>query len=338
MYASNAKVVWDDLFERFNKVDGSRTFNLHKEIATLSQGTSSVSVYYSKLKGLWEEFEALVPVPGCSCEGSKEYGVHLQSLKLFQFLIGLNDSYLQARSQILMLKPVPSVNQTYSMILSDESQRSVATNAGVLGTGPAKIKPPNQNQLESCTLTREQYNQVLQLLDKKSEVPHCVNASISKVDNPKKVHLPNGDKALVTHLGSSILDGTNKVSGELFSEKVKMIGREDEGLYILANKIDKKDVVLSARHSELSDKHIVQIDVQLLHKRLGHSSSSVLKKLLNLSLADITKSISNCTICPCAKQARSPFPISTSNSLNNFDLLHMDAWGPYKRSTFDGFK
>lgn len=264
MYASSAKVVWDDLFERFNKVDGSRTFNLHKEIATLSQGTSSVSVYYSKLKGLWEEFEALVPIPRCSYEGSKEYSVHHQNLKLFQFLMGLNDSYLQARSQILMLKPVPSVNQAYSMILSDESQMSVVANAGVLGTGPASLqgsfdavmysrtsgtqnrfkkglvcdfckikghtrencykiigypqdfkfkkkgvsssaynvtgesedglrsrsddgvrsnasdagsgqlrcdgeaKLPHQNQLESCTLTREQYNQVLQFLDKKS--------------------------------------------------------------------------------------------------------------------------------------------------------------------------
>uniref|UniRef100_A0A0V0HX07 Putative ovule protein n=1 Tax=Solanum chacoense TaxID=4108 RepID=A0A0V0HX07_SOLCH len=140
MYASSAKVVWDDLFERFNKVDWSRTFNLHKEIATLSQGTSSVSMYYSKLKGLWEEFEALVPIPGCSCEGSKEYGVHHQNLKLFQFLMGLNDSYLQARSQILMLKPVPSVNQAYSMILSDESQRSVVANAGVLGTCPSSLQ------------------------------------------------------------------------------------------------------------------------------------------------------------------------------------------------------
>jgi len=97
-------------------------------------------VYYSKLKGLWEEFEALVPIPGCSCEGSKEYSVHHQNLKLFQFLMGLNDSYLQARSQILMLKPIPSVNQAYSMILSDESQRSVVANAGVLGTGPASLQ------------------------------------------------------------------------------------------------------------------------------------------------------------------------------------------------------
>jgi len=83
MYASNARVVWDDLFERFNKIDGSRTFNLHKEIATLSQGTSFVSAYYFKLKGLWEKFEALVPAPGCACAGSKEYVVHLQTLKLF---------------------------------------------------------------------------------------------------------------------------------------------------------------------------------------------------------------------------------------------------------------
>lgn len=173
----------------------------------------------------------------------------------------------------------------------------------------------------------------MQFLDKKSEVSHCVNAagtnptsrsqshspgwiidtgatnhvmadlsllknqSISKVENPKKVHLPNGDKALVTHLGSSTLDGKNTVSGvfyipqfkfnllsvakltkelncfasffpdfclfqELFSGKVKMIGKEDGGLYILSNKIDKEDdVVLSARHSEHSDRKIEKIDV-----------------------------------------------------------------------------
>lgn len=40
MYASNAKVVWDDLFERFNKVDGSIILNLHKKIVTLTQGTN----------------------------------------------------------------------------------------------------------------------------------------------------------------------------------------------------------------------------------------------------------------------------------------------------------
>ncbi|XP_016555201.1 uncharacterized protein LOC107854697 [Capsicum annuum] len=77
MYASVASVVWNELYERFNKIDGARTFYLHKEIATLSQGTASVSVYFSKLKDLWEEFEALVPAPRCECEKSKEHVLHL---------------------------------------------------------------------------------------------------------------------------------------------------------------------------------------------------------------------------------------------------------------------
>lgn len=36
IYATNAQLVWDDLAERFNKIVSSKTFNLHKEIATLS--------------------------------------------------------------------------------------------------------------------------------------------------------------------------------------------------------------------------------------------------------------------------------------------------------------
>lgn len=52
MYASVTSVVWNELYEKFNKIDGARTFNLHKEIMTLSQGGASVSSYFSKLKEL----------------------------------------------------------------------------------------------------------------------------------------------------------------------------------------------------------------------------------------------------------------------------------------------
>lgn len=93
MYVSCAQHVWEDLAERYNKIDGSRTFNLHKEIAILTQGTNSVSVYFTRLKGLWKEFEAMVPAPSCDCDKSKEYMIHLRKLKLFQFLIGLNNIY-----------------------------------------------------------------------------------------------------------------------------------------------------------------------------------------------------------------------------------------------------
>nr|XP_009768048.1 PREDICTED: uncharacterized protein LOC104219115 [Nicotiana sylvestris] len=120
----------------FDKVDGSRSYNLHKEIAKLSQGTTSISAYFSRLKDLWEEFEALIPAPGCDCLKSREFVVHFQILKMFQFLMELNDSYAQARSQILLMSPMPSVNQAYAMVISDESQKSIANNVGLLGANP----------------------------------------------------------------------------------------------------------------------------------------------------------------------------------------------------------
>ncbi|KAH0765389.1 hypothetical protein KY285_001260 [Solanum tuberosum] len=129
---------------------------------------------------------------------------------------------------------------------SASTSSSDARDGHMRGDGEFKTQ---KQQLDSCALTREQYTQILQLLDKKSEVPHCVNAagmnstliaasnkssgwiidpgatnhvmadlsllkghSICKVATPKKVHLPNGDKVVVTHLGSSTLDGNNTVS------------------------------------------------------------------------------------------------------------------------------
>ncbi|KAH0640303.1 hypothetical protein KY285_036889 [Solanum tuberosum] len=52
LFRSIASSVWEDLRERFNKINLSQVYHLHKEIATLVQGTLHVSVYYSRLKDL----------------------------------------------------------------------------------------------------------------------------------------------------------------------------------------------------------------------------------------------------------------------------------------------
>nr|XP_025884729.1 uncharacterized protein LOC112940683 [Solanum lycopersicum] len=126
LFRSNASLVWSDLKERFDKVNMSRIFHLHKSIVTHTQGTSPVSVYYSKLKDLWDEFDSIVPPPSCNCERSKEYVDSMLRQKLLQFLMGLNDNYSHARSQILMMNTPPTVNQCYAMIIQDESQRELS--------------------------------------------------------------------------------------------------------------------------------------------------------------------------------------------------------------------
>lgn len=114
VYACSAQQVWTDLKERFDKVDGSRIFYLHKEIATLSQGLLFVSSYFSRLKELWLEFDSLMPCPGCDCEVSKTYAVHFEYERLMQFLLGLNESYNQCRIHIMMLDPAPGVTRLIS--------------------------------------------------------------------------------------------------------------------------------------------------------------------------------------------------------------------------------
>ncbi|OIT36036.1 hypothetical protein A4A49_55385 [Nicotiana attenuata] len=81
--------------------------------------TSTISKYFSKFHNVWDEYLSLVPFPG----SDKAYADHIEQQKLMQFLIGLNETYAQSRSQILMTVPSPSLNQAYNMLMQDESQR-----------------------------------------------------------------------------------------------------------------------------------------------------------------------------------------------------------------------
>ncbi|KAK4739432.1 hypothetical protein R3W88_003129 [Solanum pinnatisectum] len=126
-FANTTFGVWNDLKERFDRVNGSRTFSLYKDIMSLQQRISYVFVYYTKLKNLWDELKALFSSPCCNCDKFKGFVIHLNRQKLYQFLMGLNDSYHQARSQILLMDPLSVINQAYAMIVGDESQKVVST-------------------------------------------------------------------------------------------------------------------------------------------------------------------------------------------------------------------
>ncbi|OIS98408.1 hypothetical protein A4A49_01311 [Nicotiana attenuata] len=85
----------------------------------------------------------------------------MERQKLLQFLMGLNESYEQARSQLLMMVHVPTVNKAYSMLMERESQRnmtntiSAADNADITALMMAKGGP---------YFTPELYSQILKLL------------------------------------------------------------------------------------------------------------------------------------------------------------------------------
>ncbi|XP_016677333.2 uncharacterized protein [Gossypium hirsutum] len=127
VFASDSAAVWTDLKDHFSKVDGSRIFFLHQSIAHLTQGDATVSSYFTQLKLLWDEYTALVPFFTCDCEVAQQNSSHLHQQRLFQFLMGLNETYAAVRSQILLMQPLPSVNRAYSMIVQEEAQQSLSS-------------------------------------------------------------------------------------------------------------------------------------------------------------------------------------------------------------------
>lgn len=51
-------------------------------IHTLTQGTITIGDYFSKLRDLWDEFDALMPSPRCPCPKSKKYDAYFEYHRL----------------------------------------------------------------------------------------------------------------------------------------------------------------------------------------------------------------------------------------------------------------
>ncbi|XP_073014622.1 uncharacterized protein [Primulina eburnea] len=92
VYSSDASTVWSDLKDQFDKVNGSRIFLIHRELGRLTQGNTTISVYFCKLKQLWDQYSSLVTLPSCECAAVRKYVEYDQQHRLLQFLMGLNDS------------------------------------------------------------------------------------------------------------------------------------------------------------------------------------------------------------------------------------------------------
>lgn len=61
VFSSNAKKLWSDFKEKFDRCILTMIYHLWTEIATLKEGTDSVITYYSKMIDLWSELDMLSP-------------------------------------------------------------------------------------------------------------------------------------------------------------------------------------------------------------------------------------------------------------------------------------
>ncbi|GKA68895.1 ribonuclease H-like domain-containing protein [Tanacetum coccineum] len=119
--------VVNDLKETYDKVDGSAVFNLHKNINSLTQNGASLAEYYSNLNSLWKQFDVMISLPPCTYEAAKHFEKHNQFIKLMQFFMGLDESYLAIMSNILKREPLPLVKVAFAVVSGEESHRKVTS-------------------------------------------------------------------------------------------------------------------------------------------------------------------------------------------------------------------
>lgn len=108
--------------EKNNQSNSIKYYQIQRKIARLSQGSSNIANYCTRIIKFWDELMIALFVPTCTC-GVEPYGSEGQ--KLIHFLSVLNETYSNVRSNIPMMIHVPTLGKSYSMFLRDESQRNI---------------------------------------------------------------------------------------------------------------------------------------------------------------------------------------------------------------------
>lgn len=90
----------------------------------------SIADYFTRVKSLWDEINHLDPVPMCSCNTCscglvKKFLKSQQDQKLIQFLMRLDDQYSQARTNILMMSELPTIQTAYRLLVQEERHREI---------------------------------------------------------------------------------------------------------------------------------------------------------------------------------------------------------------------
>ncbi|KAF5776249.1 putative RNA-directed DNA polymerase [Helianthus annuus] len=178
-YANTASEIWADLKERFGKESAPRAYELKQMLTVTRQDGTSVSAYYTKLRGLWDEIHSVLPIPRCtcgtcSCDVGKRMSQFQEKERLYEFLMGLDNDFSAIRTHILSMKINPTLGEAYRLASEDEQQRTIsATNrprveaAAFQATTTQPRKDPATTQLRYKGAQKEQKRNT------GGEIDHC---------------------------------------------------------------------------------------------------------------------------------------------------------------------
>ena len=134
----------------------SRRF-IENLLSAIRQGDCSITDYFTKLRIIWDELENYRPnatstcVNKCTCDALLCVIERKTQDHIMQFFRGLNDQFINVRSQILMMDPLPIIYKTFSYIVQQERHIMGMNHIGNLDSKDIMINAASSTSNHRCS-------------------------------------------------------------------------------------------------------------------------------------------------------------------------------------------
>ncbi|XP_043697057.1 uncharacterized protein LOC122647814 [Telopea speciosissima] len=121
----NAAQIWMAAKETYGQIrNDAQVYELRKKIHETTQMDLSTSKYYALLRSLWQQLDHYTDYQPTNPTDIAAYRKHVDKIRVYDFLAGLNMEYDQIRVQVLSRIAFPTLEQSYALVHTEESRRT----------------------------------------------------------------------------------------------------------------------------------------------------------------------------------------------------------------------
>lgn len=125
--------------------------------------------FFTKIKTLWDGLNDANPLPYCTCKNctcnlSQRLVQRQLEQRVLQFMMKLSDQFSQFRGNVLMMKPLPNISQTYRLFTQEKRHIEIAslatqTESMTFYAEKRRFNPQNADikQSQSYSLANKQF-------------------------------------------------------------------------------------------------------------------------------------------------------------------------------------